>query len=131
MSIEQLSLRILQDAKKENLVPTSLIERYNVSSDLVIAVLNSLIQSEQLRLTSDNKLQITDKGVKLVNLQNVPKIGDTYYFIYYDFPKIRHTTWNNSLIDKLRWAFGNCFQTNEEAEKKIKEIIDKIKIFDK
>lgn len=74
MSIEQLSLRILQDAKKENLVPTSLIERYNVSSDLVIAVLNSLIQSEQLRLTSDNKLQITDKGVKFVNSQKVLKI---------------------------------------------------------
>lgn len=74
MSIEQLSLKILQDAKKENLIPISLMERYNVSSDLVIAVLNSLIQSEQLRLTSDNKLQITDKGVKFVNSQKVLKI---------------------------------------------------------
>lgn len=63
MDTKSLSLQILRDASKEDLIPISLLRRYDVSTNTILCILNLLIHSGKLALSPDNKLKITKEGL--------------------------------------------------------------------
>lgn len=63
MDTKRLSIQILRDASKEDLIPISLLRRYDVSTNAILCILNLLIHSGKLILSPDNKLKITKKGL--------------------------------------------------------------------
>ena len=72
--------------------------------------------------------KLLDGDVKAFPKQWKPKKGDIYsYYInstYFD--GINSCMWTDECLDLLHWKVGNCFRTEEEAETKGKEIMEKI-----
>lgn len=64
MDFSWLSKKILLDASKGELIPISLLRKYDVSTDILLATLNLLIHEGKLSLESNNKLKITQDGLK-------------------------------------------------------------------
>lgn len=54
-----------------------------------------------------------------------PKYGKAYWY-YLDAKRVDWTCWNSKVLDLLNWKIGNCFQTEEEARTKGKEIMEQI-----
>lgn len=63
---------------------------------------------------------------EIVKIPWKPKKGETYWY-YIDAKRVDWTYWNSKLFDLLNWKMGNCFQTEEEAETKGKEIVGQLK----
>ena len=55
-----------------------------------------------------------------------PKKGEKYWFYLYATEQIIYKRWCDGTYDLILWKTGNCFRTNEEAETKGKEIMEKI-----
>lgn len=62
MDIEGLEYHILQDAEKEDLLPTALISRYDVTLERLMDVLKSLLNEGYLTLNEEKWIRITEKG---------------------------------------------------------------------
>ena len=71
---------------------------------------------------------LLDGDIKAVPKPWKPKKGDIYsYYInstYFD--GINSRRWTDEDLDLLLWKSGNCFKTEEEAETKGKEIMEKL-----
>lgn len=55
-----------------------------------------------------------------------PKVDEVYFFIGINL-KIYNSTYTNSYVDNSLISVGNCFQTEEQAEKKAKEFREVLK----
>lgn len=62
MVIKELEFHILQDAVKENLLPTALISKYDVTLDRLMHSLRSLLSEGYIELTEGKWIRITEKG---------------------------------------------------------------------
>jgi predicted transcriptional regulator len=63
MVTEQLKYQILKDAEQQDLLPTALINKYDVSLEWLMEILKSLLNDGFLALTEGKWLRITEKGV--------------------------------------------------------------------
>ena len=79
----------------------------------------SSIKEELSKL--EEKLKTLKSGVD----RQIPKNGDTYYFINY---KVYKDRWANDSFDQQRFNSYNCFKTEEEAQKEIDRRLIKAKI---
>lgn len=50
-----------------------------------------------------------------------PKLNDIYYTIL-NYGIISSSKWNDDAIDNIRYAIGNCFRTQEEAEFEVERL---------
>lgn len=62
MDIEGLAYLILQDAVQNDLLPTALISKYDVTLERLIYELSSLLDEGYLSLTDSKWIRITEKG---------------------------------------------------------------------
>ena len=79
----------------------------------------SSIKEELSKL--EEKLKTLKSGVD----RQIPKNGDTYYFINFKSYKGR---WANDSFDQQRFNSYNCFKTEEEAQKEIDRRLIKAKL---
>lgn len=79
----------------------------------------SSIKEELSKL--EEKLRTLKSGVG----RQIPKSGDTYYFINY---KIYKDRWANDSFDQQRFNSYNCFKTEEEAQREIDRRLIKAKL---
>ena len=79
----------------------------------------SSIKEELSKL--EEKLKTLKSGVG----RQIPKRGDTYYFINY---KVYKDRWANDSFDQQRFNSYNCFKTEEEAQKEIDRRLIKAKL---
>ena len=79
----------------------------------------SSIKEELSKL--EEKLKTLKSGVD----RQIPKNGDTYYFINFKSYKDR---WANDSFDQQRFNSYNCFKTEEEAQKEIDRRLIKAKL---
>ena len=88
----------------------------------------SKINNDWLTVSLITLKKIINGDYKAVSKPWKPKKGDTYsYYInstYFD--GINSCKWTDEDLDLLLWKTGNCFRTEEEAETKGKEIMEKI-----
>lgn len=75
MDFSWLSSKILLDASKGDLIPISLLRKYDVSTDILLATLNLLIHEGKLTLESNNKLKITQDGLKSLEQEEKKQDG--------------------------------------------------------
>lgn len=113
MVIEGLEYLILQDAAKEDLLPTALISKYDVTLERLMSVLRSLLNEGYLTLTEGKWLRITEKGKQSIKEKEedvIRQIGE----------------WKSSYIDEF-FSRSNTVEVNEpylpstEGIKKIME----------
>lgn len=64
MDIEKLKKQILEDASKEDLLPTSLMSKYNITLDSLMKALRDLLDNGFLTLTDKKLIRISDNGKK-------------------------------------------------------------------
>ena len=62
MVTDQLKYQILKDAEQQDLLPTALINKYDVSLEWLMEILKSLLNDGLLTLTEGKWLRITEKG---------------------------------------------------------------------
>lgn len=62
MVIDQLKHQIMKDAEQQDLLPTALINKYDVSLEWLMEILKSLLNDGLLTLTDGKWLRITEKG---------------------------------------------------------------------
>ena len=79
----------------------------------------SSIKEELSKL--EEKLKTLKAGVG----RQIPKRGDTYYFINY---KVYKDRWANDSFDQQRFNSYNCFKTEEEAQNEIDRRLIKAKL---
>lgn len=80
-------------------------------------------------LHADGKDWDADKR-EIVDYKWKPKVGDTYYYISYGF-EAAGVHWSGDYGDNLVYNSGNCFKTEEEAQKyadKFSEILKERKL---
>lgn len=77
MDINQLKYQILKDAEHQDLLPTTLINKYDVALDGLMEVLKSLLNDGSLVLSDKKWLRITEKG--LLSLTEVEEIAEEEY----------------------------------------------------
>ena len=72
--------------------------------------------------------KLLDGDYKVVSKPWKPKKGDNYFYYLNStyFDGINSCMWTDEGLDLLLWKVGNCFKTEEEAEAKGKEIMEKI-----
>ena len=71
--------------------------------------------------------KLLDGDVKAVPKPWKPKKGEKYWY-YSDTCKLAiFVYWEDTTRDLSFWKLGNCFKKREEAEAKVKEIMEKIK----
>lgn len=58
-----------------------------------------------------------------------PKVGDLYYFVTPDSGTVSHRRCERCLRDMERFSAGNCFRTEEKAERNMNMLREKIKEF--
>lgn len=63
MVIDKLKYQILKDAEQNDLLPTALISKYDVTLERLMDVLKSLLDEGCLALTEGKWLRITEKGM--------------------------------------------------------------------
>lgn len=113
MDIEGLGYLILQDAGKEDLLPTALISKYDVTLERLMNVLRLLLNEGYLTLTEGKWLRITEKGKQSIKEKEEDEIGQI-------------AEWRSSYIDEF-FSRGNMVEVNEphlpstEGLKKIME----------
>lgn len=74
MVTEQLKYQILKDAEQQDLLPTSLINKYDVSLEWLMEILKSLLNDGFLALTEGKWLRITEKGKQsIAEEEDVPE----------------------------------------------------------
>jgi len=76
MDIEGLEYLILQDAAKEDLLPTALISKYDVTLERLMNVLRSLLNDGYLKLTEGKWIRITEKGRQSVTKREEEKVDE-------------------------------------------------------
>lgn len=74
---------------------------------------------------SNLMVSIIDGIYSVVKLPWKPKKSEQYWY-YDDGDGAECTRWNNFNYDYYTWKLGNCFRTEEEAETKGKEIMEKL-----
>ena len=81
-----------------------------------IQELNDQLEAEGKRWNPDT--------MQIEKLRWKPQYGDYYYRITFDLGKwaILKIWWSDLTVDTKSWQEGNCFQTKEEAEAKLKQI---------
>ena len=62
MDIDNLKYQILKDAAQENLLPTALITKYDITLERLMQELKSLLDEGYLTLTEEKWIRITEKG---------------------------------------------------------------------
>lgn len=74
MVTEQLKYQILKDAEQQDLLPTALINKYDVSLGWLMEILKSLLNDGLLALTEGKWLRITEKGkLSIAEEEDVPE----------------------------------------------------------
>jgi len=76
MVTEQLKYQILKDAEQQDLLPTALINKYDVSLEWLMGILKSLLNDGFLALTEGKWLRITEKGKQSIAEEDVPEEDD-------------------------------------------------------
>ena len=76
MAIEDLEYYILRDAAREDLLPTTLISRYDVTLDRLMRCLRSLLDEGYLMLTEGKWIRITEKGRQIVKEKEEEEIRE-------------------------------------------------------
>ena len=66
MDIDSLEYQILKDAEQGDLLPTSLISKYDVTLDRLMDVLKSMLDEGYLILTDGKWLRITENGERCI-----------------------------------------------------------------
>jgi len=66
MDIENLEYQILKDAEQEDLLPTALISKYDVTLERLMDVLKAMLREGFLKLTEGNWLSITEVGKQYI-----------------------------------------------------------------
>ena len=85
-------------------------EEIKMDNNNITVNMENLSQEERSTL-----LSLIEKANKPKNKAWKPEEGEKYYCSCSD-GCIEGETWNNSIVDKNRYAMGNCFKTKEEAE---------------
>lgn len=62
MVTDKLKYQILKDAEQQDLLPTALINKYDVSLEWLMEILKSLLNEGLLALTDGKWLRITERG---------------------------------------------------------------------
>ena len=75
MVIDRLKYQILKDAEQQDLLPTALINKYDISLEWLMEILKSLLNEGLLALTDGKWLRITEKGK--MSLSKEPKEEET------------------------------------------------------
>ena len=71
MVTDQLKYQILKDAEQQDLLPTALINKYDVSLEWLMEILKSLLNDGLLTLTEGKWLRITEKGKQSIAEEEV------------------------------------------------------------
>ena len=113
MDIEGLEFLILQDAAKEDLLPTALISKYDVTLERLMSVLRSLLNEGYLTLTEGKWLRITEKGKQSIKEKEEEEIREI-------------EAWKSNYVEEF-FSRSNTVEVNEpylpstEGLKKIME----------
>lgn len=99
MDIEELEFQILRDATQEDLLPTALISKYDVTLERLLHVLRLLLDEGYLTLTDGKWIGITEKGIRSVE----EKVEE-------DIVEIEE--WKSSYIDEF-FSRSNTIEVNE------------------
>lgn len=99
MAIEELEYQILKDAAQEDLLPTALISKYDVTLERLLHVLRLLLDEGYLTLTDGKWIKITEKGKRSVEEKEKEQIK-----------KIEE--WKSSYIDEF-FSRSNTIDVNE------------------
>lgn len=78
MVIDKLKYQILKDAEQNDLLPTALISKYDVTLERLMDVLKSLLDEGCLALTEGKWLRITEKGM-LCSIKEIEDVNKTIY----------------------------------------------------
>ena len=113
MAIEGLEYQILKDATQEDLLPTAMISKYDVTLERLMYVLRSLLNEGYLALTDGKWIRITEKGRLSVREKEEAEIQEL-------------EDWKSSYMDEF-FSRSNTVEVNEpylpstEGLKKIME----------
>lgn len=76
--------------------------------------------------TSMNGIEkILTGEVEIIKLPFTPHMGDEYFAVS-EIDKVARYTWKANVHDYQNYAFGNCFETMEEAEAASRKIYSKL-----
>jgi len=78
MDIDNLKNLILKDAVHEDLLPTAMILKYDVTLEVLMNVLKDLLSEKYLVLTGEKWLRITEKGeqhIEKIDTEMSDRIG--------------------------------------------------------
>ena len=113
MAIEGLEYQILKDATQEDLLPTAMISKYDVTLERLMYVLRSLLNEGYLALTDGKWIRTTEKGRLSVREKEEAEIQEL-------------EDWKSSYMDEF-FSRSNTVEVNEpylpstEGLKKIME----------
>ncbi len=99
MDIEGLEYLILQDAVKEDLLPTALISKYDVTLERLMSVLRLLLNEGYLALTEGKWLRITEKGKQSIREKEEDEIRQI-------------AEWKSSYLEEF-FSRGNTVEIND------------------
>ena len=70
--------------------------------------------------------ELLNGSIKAVAKQWKPEKGGKYWYYSDVWQEATCINWNDAFLDLLLWKVGNCFNTEEEAKTKGKEIMEHI-----
>lgn len=76
MVTDQLKYQILKDAEQQDLLPTALINKYDVSLEWLMEILKSLLNDGLLTLTEGKWLRITEKGKLSIAEEDITEVEE-------------------------------------------------------
>ena len=119
LELEQEFILTDSDGKRKD------VYTYKITEDGVLYKSPTFVNWSVNSLGTVGKLLNGD--VKAVPKPWKPKEGDIYWYYSICWNKEKFSHWEGGIIDLLLWKAGNCFNNNEEAETKGKEIMEQIK----
>ena len=88
---------------------------------------NQLMKQGQELLEKMKEARFADVSKKVKRWK--PKDGDVYYGVVAD-GTIKYIIWDNDIVDNGYYKLGNCFETEEEAQKEIDRRIAEQELLD-
>lgn len=99
MDIEELEYLIMKDAEQGDLLPTSLISKYDVTLERLLHILRLLLDDGCLTLTDEKRIKTTEMGKRSVEEKEKEKIKEI-------------DKWKSSYIDDF-FSRSNTVGVNE------------------
>ena len=99
---------------------------YKITEDGFLSKPQASVNWSVMSVCTFTIVNLLSGNIKAVPKSWKPKKGDEYWRCSSKCGKVSSTIWLDDVIDICGWKSGNCFRTEEEANTKGKEIMEKL-----